>query len=148
MDRNGKIIYQGKGSLYEEYNYEHFYFFTESLDYTDKCIYVDFKEKTSKEIDYYYCDNGWDYMKHLIIKEENKKQYLYDISFKPVFKNGYDSIILSDKYCIVKNGNYYNILKYNEDKLVDDNFINYYYVAEDILFLEKEDGTVYYFKYE
>lgn len=149
MDRNGNMIYQGKGRIYNNYNYEHFYFFSESLDDSDKCIYVDSKQKTSKEVDYYFCEYySWDFLGPFMVKKENDKQHLYNIAFNPVFKNAYDSITFFDKYCIVKNEKYYNVLKYNEEKILNDNFINYYNVGDDKVFLEKEDGSVYYFNYE
>lgn len=149
-DLNGKLIYDSTGLLYFKLSYTNYYLFDEMSDDSEACILVDTKSKDNsvKNIDNSFCDELYYSNFPFITKNENEKYYLYDISLKQIFNNSYDDIEVFDTFCIVEIDGYYYIMSYDEKKILEDKFSDYHVSKNNKLFLEKEDGSLYYFNYE
>lgn len=142
-NKSGKLILSTTGFV--TYNYDKNYFIDD--DKNNMCYYVDTNSANKKTIDYSYCDNAFYANGDYIISKKDNKYTVYNTSLEPVFKNTYDGIYLFDDFCIVKNDKYYNIMSYNEEKIIDKDFTAYesLYSYNNQVLLRDNEKNVYYF---
>lgn len=120
------------------------------LDASDKCIYIDLSNNTTKieEIDYSYCSEFLGRSeKGYIIKDSENGKALYNNKLEKVFNNEYDYISLYDNYCMVEENNNYKILSYSEELLLDKEFKDYTLVSDTEIILIDSEYNKYYLKY-
>lgn len=137
---DGTLLYSGSNDMIDYVSNNKYVALVE-----DKCLYIDFSNKTNKEVEKKYCD-GIVRNSYLVVNELDGVS-LYDSNLKKVFDKNYKDIYAFDNYFIFKiSDQEYEVVDFNGKKLVDKE-INSFNELDGGLVLFGKNNTMYLFNY-
>lgn len=137
---DGTLLYSGSNDMIDYVSNNKYVALVE-----DKCLYIDFSNKTNKEVEKKYCD-GIVRNSYLVVNELDGVS-LYDSNLKKVFDKNYKDIYAFDNYFIFKiSDQEYEVVDSNGKKLVDKEIISFNELDGGLVLFGK-NNTMYLFKY-